>query len=422
LITTLLSMQRRDGSAYHQYNPKTLIASEGDSNEEEDRPNYYGDDHLWLILATMEYLKETGDYNFLKEEIAFYDKDKQDNPLEYATVDEHVKRALKFTKNDVGQNGLPHLGFADWNDTVNLPTGSESLFNANLYGYGLKLYLELLDYLEQPKTSYEEDYLEMQSVFQNKAWDGKWFIRYIDQNNKPLGSKTNEEGQIFTNGQSWSVISGFADKIQGRIALDSVNRLLNTEKGIKLSYPGFDGYDPVKGGVSSYPPGAKENGGIFLHSNPWVIYAETILGNGDRAFEYYDQINPVKKNDIIDEFETAPYVYPQNILGDEHPEFGLARNCWLSGTASWTYQIATKHLLGILPTHKGLEINPCIPSDWEGFKATRRFRGSLYHINVINGDQISKGVKEIYVNDEKVDSTYLPYGESSYNIKVVMGV
>lgn len=420
-IKILLSMQKRDGSAYHQFNPKTHIASIGDAHEDEETPDFYGDDHLWLTLVTTEYIKETGDFEFLKASVPFYDKDNHDEPLESASVEEHLIRAFEFTKHHLGQNNLPLLGFADWNDTVNLRTGAESLFNANLYGYGLKNYIGLLDHLGKDSKTHRLDYDRMKKAFQDIAWDGNWFIRYIDTDNTPLGSHENEDGKIFTNGQSWSVLSGFATPEQGRVALDSVYDILNTPNGIKLSYPGFNGYDKNKGGVSSYPPGAKENGGIFLHANPWVMYAETILGNGDRAFEYYDQINPVKKNDKLDEFESPPYVYPQNILGDEHPQFGLGRNCWLSGTASWCYQVATKNILGISADYKGLKVMPCIPKDWDGFRMIRHFRGAEYHIEVVNPERVSKGIREIYVNGQIYKGTHLPVGENEYEIKVVMG-
>lgn len=421
LIKTLLSMQRRDGSAYHQYNPKTLLASIGDAHEDEDAPDYYGDDHLWLVLATCEYIKETADFEFLDEMVPFYEKDKEENPIEVVTVEDHLKRALDFTKHDLGQNNLPHLGFADWNDTVNLSRGSESLFNANLYGYGLNLYTDLCDYLGKDYTKYKEDYQVMKDSFNKIAWDGAWFIRYIDADNNLLGSQSNDVGQIFTNAQSWSILSGYADQEKAIKALESVNRILNTSNGIKLSYPGFNGYEKSKGGVSSYPPGAKENGGIFLHANPWVIYAETIMGNGDRAFEYYDQINPIKKNHVIDEYESPPYVYPQNILGDEHDQFGLARNCWLSGTASWTYQVATKEILGIKPDFEGLRIDPCIPKDWQGFSLSRQFRNSHYEIDVKNPSRVNKGVKSILVNGQVWLDDHLPVGDKLYKVEIIMG-
>lgn len=422
LLTTLLSMQRVNGSAHHQFNPKTMEASAGDSNEDEDAPEYYGDDHLWLVLATCEYLKETGDYTFLDEKIHYYDKDKEGHAVKISSVQEHLEAALNFTKHDLGQNNLPHLGFADWNDTVNLKTGAESLMNANLYGTATNEYIALLKHLKDKEkaTVYQKDYDVMRQAFQNIAWDGEWFIRYIDHDNTKIGSKDNDEGQIFTNGQSWSVISGFATESQGLQALDSVNKILNTSKGIKLSYPGYNGFDPAKGGVSTYPPGAKENGGIFLHSNPWVMLAETKHGRGDRAYEYYNQINPISKNECIDEFETAPYVYPQNILGDEHPQFGLARNCWLSGTASWSYQAGTKYILGIRPSHDGLLIDPCIPKAWDGFNVQRKLRGYTYDITVVNPDNISKGVRSVVVNGHKVKGNCIPYGQDC-KVEIVMG-
>jgi cellobiose phosphorylase len=238
-----------------------------------------------------------------------------------------------------------------------------------------------------------------------------------------LGSHTNAQGQIYTNGQSWAVISGFAPPKRGRTALDAVYRHLNTNKGIKLSTPGFDGYDPNKGGITTYPPGAKENGGIFLHANPWVIIAETMQGNGDRAFTYYSQINPVTKNDCIEEFECEPYVYPQNILGDEHPQFGLARNSWLTGTASWTYQAGIKYILGIRPTYEGLQVDPCIPKGWDGFKVNREFRQAHYAIEVRNPEHVNRGVKTVRVDGDALEGNVLPVFEDrkTHEVLVVMG-
>ena len=211
-------------------------------------------------------------------------------------------------------------------------------------------------------------YEEMKARVNEHAWDGEWYVGYFDHDGTPLGSKQNKYGQIQFNGQTWAVISGFATPDRAQQALESAHRLLNTRNGLKLSWPGFNGFDPAYGGVTTYPPGAKENGGIFLHTNPWAIMANAIVGNGDRAYEYYRQINPAAKNDRIDEFEVEPYVYPQNILGDEHPQFGLGRNSWLSGTASWMYQAGTQYILGVRPTYTGLLIDPCIPHDWHGLQ------------------------------------------------------
>ncbi len=409
-IKLLLSFQTRDGKAYHQFNPFTLEGNEGDSLEMEDRPHYYSDDHLWGVLAVCAIIKETGDVSFMEEQVPFYEKDKQGQVLEQASVLEHLKRGLRFTAQDTGQHGLPLLGFADWNDTVNLPRGAESLFTANLYGKALKEMIQLLQFLHQNAEAEEFKalYERMQTCVENEGWDGEWYTRYFDDQGKPLGSHVNPYGKIYLNAQSWAVISGFASEERGQQAMESVNKHLNTKYGIKLSHPGFNGYDPHYGGVTTYPPGAKENGGIFLHTNPWAMIAETMLGHGDRAYEYYRQINPVGKNEMIEVYECEPYVYAQNILANEHPMFGLGRNSWLSGTASWCYQAATQWILGIRPQFDGLQIDPCIPSAWDGFSVTRRYRGQKMSIKVHNPEHVCKGVKRMTLNGTELDGNVIP--------------
>jgi len=424
LIKQLLCVQKRNGSAMHQFNPLTLAASEGDSLEREDLPHYYSDDHLWIILAVCAYLKETGDTALLDQVIPYYEKDKNKQPLESDTVLDHLQRAVEFTRQDVGAHGLPLLGFADWNDTVNLRKGAESLFTANLYGKSLLEMIDLARHLSDTASAekYAAYYAEMKEHVNQCAWDGEWYIRYFDWDGTLLGSHTNDKGQIYINGQSWPVISGFAEPSRARQALDSLRARLNTRNGIKISAPGFNGFDPKCGGITTYPPGAKENGGIFLHTNPWVMIAEALLGNGDRAFEYYRQINPAVKNNCIDEYECEPYVYAQNILGDEHPQFGLARNSWLSGTASWTYQAGTQYILGIRPTFNGLMIDPCIPRVWDGFRAKREWRGAMYHITVENPNHICKGVKSVQVDGQAIEGNIIPIlNGGMHQVYVVMG-
>ncbi|MBN2534882.1 MAG: glycosyl transferase [Spirochaetales bacterium] len=425
LIKKLFMVQKTDGSAMHQFYPLTMEATAGDSSESEDRPKYYGDDHLWIVLSVAEYLKETGNFAFLDEIIPYYNKDKFGKVSETGTVLDHLERSIEFTHGNVGKHGLPLLGFADWNDAMNLKPGAESLFVANLYGKALLELIDLYNYLgnntKVKKYSYYYD--EMKKIFNTCAWDGEWFIRYFDYDGTSLGSKHCTAGKIYTNGQSWPVISRFAPEDKGRIALDSVYKYLNTLKGIKLSTPGYDKYDLNIGGMSSYPPGAKENGGIFIHTNPWAIIAETILGNGDRAYEYYSQINPAKKNDIIDEFECEPYVYPQNILGDEHPQFGLGRNSWLSGTATWMYVAGIKYILGIRAYYNGLIIDPCIPSKWDTFAATRIFRGSEYRIEIQNPYHICKGIKTMTVDGKEIEGNCIPVfkDEKTHTVLGIMG-
>ncbi len=424
LIVKLLSVQKRDGSAMHLFYPLTMEASEGDLLEMGDRPHYYSDDHLWIILAVCAYLKETGDAAFLDEVIPYYEKGKDGQTLESGTVRDHMRRGIEFTRTQVGSHGLPLAGFADWNDTINLRTGAESLFTANLYGKALRELIELAEF-EQDAAALETftvHYNEMSHCVNEHGWDGAWYVRYFDVDGQPLGSQRNAAGQVFTNGQSWPVISGFAPEERAQSALDTVHARLNTRHGIKLSTPGFNGFDPNVGGASTYPPGAKENGGIFLHANPWVVIAETLLGNGERAYAYYSQINPAAKNDQIDTYECEPYVYAQNILGDEHPQFGLARNSWLSGTASWMYQAGTQYILGIMPTYQGLRISPCIPKIWSGFTATRRFRGAEYHIAVHNPDHVNRGVRSVSVDGKLLNGNVAPiFADGTHSIEVTLG-
>lgn len=425
LLKKLMMVQRKNGSAMHSFNPLTMEGSKGETEGLPDRPQYYGDDHLWIVLAVTAYLKETGDMKFLKEVIPYYEKDKDGQPQESGTVLDHMKRALNFTMNDKGQHSLPLLGFADWNDTVNLQTGAESLFNTHLYGKDLLEMIELCNYLGDNAVakSYQAEYDKQKETFNRTSWDGEWYVRYFDSDGTPLGSHKNEYGKIYINAQSWSLISGMAPSDRAEKALDSLNKLLNTSKGIKISWPGFNGYDQTKGGITTYPPGAKENGGIFLHTNPWVIIAETLLGRGERAYEYYNQINPAAKNDIADEYECEPYVYAQNILGNEHPQFGLARNSWLSGTASWMYQAGTRFILGIRPRYDGLEIDPCIPKKWDGFKVIRKYKNAVYNIEVKNPKHVSKGISQLKVDGKEINGNIAPvFGDGkTHSIEAVMG-
>jgi cellobiose phosphorylase len=423
LMEKLLSTQNPSGNAMHQFNPLTMEGSTGDSREMADRPKYYGDDHLWIVLTTCYYLKETGDFDFLKWQVPFYAK--KGAARESGTVLEHLERAVGFTHGDLGQHGLPLLGFADWNDTINLRAGAESLFNANLYGAGLKELVELFRHLGDAAKAdqYQQWWQSMKKSVNDVAWDGEWWLRYFDADGRPMGSHASPTTKLFMECQPWSVLSGFAEGERARQCMDSVHAKLNTRNGLKLSWPSFTQYDPNVGGATTYPPGAKENGGIFLHTNPWCMIAATLLGNGDRAYQYYDQINPSTRNGRIEEYEIEPYVYAQNILGDEHPQFGLGRNSWLSGTATWTYQAAHKYILGMLPDYDGLRLDPCIPKAWNGFKAKRVFRGVEYRITVQNPGHVSKGLKSLSVDGKAVAGNLIPLasGKKVVEVLAVMG-
>jgi len=424
LITRLLRVQKLDGSAMHQFNPLSMQASVGDAAERDDRPHYYSDDALWIVLAVAAYLKETGDFDFLNEELPYYNDDHSERAVARGSVAEHLRRALEFTHSNCGVHGLPLLGFADWNDTMNLPPGSESCFSACLYGKALLEMIEIETVCGDPASvqHFRGYYDEIYQAFNQHAWDGDWFVSYFNERGEPLGSQRNRAGQIYAYPQAWAVIAGFAGPQRARQALESVYHRLNTRNGIKLSTPGFDHFDPHEGGITTYPPGAKENGGIFLHVNPWLILAETLLGNGERAYRYYAQINPATRNERIDEFESEPYVYPQNMLGDEHPQFGAARNSWLSGTAAWMELVGTQHVLGIRPTYQGLCVDPCIPPAWDGFEVVRRYRQALYRIQVRNPQHVSGGVSSLLVDGQPVMGQLVPlFSSGEHTVEVVLG-
>ncbi|HZU87109.1 MAG TPA: hypothetical protein VFF78_06475 [Anaerolineaceae bacterium] len=437
LLRKLLQVQKRDGSAMHSFNPLTMQGSVGDAAERDDRPNYYSDDHLWAVLATAGYLKETGDFEFLNEQLPYYEKDRQGVPVDGGIVWDHLLRGVEFTHRDRGAHGLPLLGFADWNDPVNLPTGAESVFTAGLFGKALQELIALADYMSRRKDlqtpgqarMYRDTaerlqgyYEEIKARVNQHAWDGAWYKAYFDADGTPLGSRTNEYGRMYIHALAWVVLSGLATPERAKLTLDSIYANLCTPNGIKTNFPSFNGYDPRKGGITTYPPGAKENGGIFLHTNPWIVNAETMLGNAKRAYQYYSQINPAVKNEIIDTFECEPYVYPQNILGDEHPQFGLARNSWLSGTASWMLQTGTQAILGIQPVYDGLRIAPCFPPEWEQVTITRQFRGAKYEITIENPDHKEQSVRQIILDGQPVEGNVLPVlPPGRHEVRVVLG-
>jgi cellobiose phosphorylase len=233
----------------------------------------------------------------------------------------------------------------------------------------------------EPAGRFHDWNREMASAVNTHAWDGAWYARSYDDAGRPIGIAAETVHRINLIPQAWSVLSTVAPPERAERAMRSAHEYLNTAYGVALLWPPYDGADPRVRGTSTFPPGAKENGGIFCHANAWVIAAAAMLGWGDRAYAYYRQILPLARTDA-DRFRAEPYVYCQNICGPAHPQFGLGRNAWLTGTASWTYVAGTQWILGIRPTHAGLRVAPAIPADWPGFTATRRFRGVRYDIVV----------------------------------------
>ena len=387
------------GGAYHQYQPLTKRGNN-------DVGSNFNDDPHWMVIAVAAYIKETGDWSVLSELVTY------DNaPGSETTLYEHLERAVQYTLDRLGPHGLPLIGRADWNDCLNLNCFSdtpgqsfqtttnkegktaESGFIAGLFVHSCKELAALAEQAKsqvkgleikfQPATLLDLAKSMTQTVY-NQGWDGDWFIRAYDDNGDKVGSKECVEGQIFIEPQGYNVIAGIGlENGYARKALDSVNKRLATKHGIVLQQPAYSQYYLNLGEISSYPPGYKENAGIFCHNNPWVIIAETKLGNGDQALDYYLRICPSAREEISDIHRTEPYVFPQMIAGRDAPTHGEAKNSWLTGTASWTYVSVSQYILGIRPTYEGLEINPVMPLRWSGFKATRKLQGVTYHIEVV---------------------------------------
>lgn len=360
------------------------------------------DDALWLIPAICEYVMETGDVDFFNKVLPYVDSGE-------GSVYEHMQKILDFSTKHIGVRGVC-LGLrADWNDCLNLGGGESAMVTA-LHYWALSYFIEAAEYLGKidDVKIYTTVANTVKDTVNNILWDGEWFLRGFTKSGKKIGSKENDEGKIFLNGQTWPVYSGVADTNKAISAMDSVYKYLFSEYGIHLLAPAYGIPDDEVGFITKVYKGIKENGAIFTHPNPWAVIAETVLGRGDRAMEYFNAILPYNQNDMIEIREAEPYSYCQFIAGKDHTAHGRAHHPWLTGSASWFYTAGTKFILGIRPGYEGLRINPCIPSNWDGFEVVRKWRGATYNILVKNPNKVMKGIKTIKLNGEVVQNNIIP--------------
>lgn len=431
-IIDIASTQFEDGSAYHQYQPLTKKGNM-------DIGSGFNDDPLWLIAGVSAYIKETGDFGILEESVPFDNDESKAQPLM-----EHLRRSFNFTRTNLGPHGLPLIGRADWNDCLNLNCFSktpgesfqtcsnfesgkaESVFIAGMFVRYGKEYAELC---KRTGNQAEAELVlaavdKMYDAVLENGWDGEWFLRAYDAFSEKIGSKECEDGQIFIEPQGFCVLAGIGVK-EGLAekALNSVKERLDTKYGVMLLQPAYKDYHLNLGEVSSYPPGYKENAGIFCHNNPWVSIAETVIGRGDRAFEIYKKTCPAYVEDISEIHRTEPYVYSQMVAGADAPRHGEAKNSWLTGTAAWTFVNVSQYIIGIRPEFDGLVVDPCIPSDMPGFKATRIFRDATYNITVENPNGAQKGVAKLVVDGQEMGGNIIPFvdGKKEYNVTITLG-
>ena len=429
-ILDIAAVQFNDGSTYHQYQPLTKTGNA-------DIGGGFNDDPLWLIACTSAYIRETGDVSILSETVKFDDGGE-------GTLFEHLTRSFRFTVTHKGPHNLPLIGRADWNDCLNLNCFSdkpgesfqtfgpsegpvaESVFIGGMfvkYGEEFACLAQLLNKDELAEEARGE-VAAMNEALLDAGWDGEWFVRAYDAYGNKVGSKECEEGQIFIEPQGFCVLAGVGVK-EGLAekALDSVKERLDTKYGVVLLQPAYTRYHLELGEISSYPPGYKENAGIFCHNNPWISIAETVIGRGDRAFEVYRKTCPAYLEPISEIHRTEPYCYSQMVAGKDAATFGEAKNSWLTGTAAWTFVNISQYILGIQPDFDGLRIDPCIPKDFGDYQITRRFRGATYHIEVKNPEHKEKGVASLLVDGVRIEGNKIPFteGKTEYHVVATLG-
>jgi cellobiose phosphorylase len=426
-LLDIAATQLPSGGAYHQYQPLTKRGNDAVGSG-------FNDDPLWLVLAVAAYLKETGDHAVLDEPVAYDGEPGSETPLY-----EHLGRAVRYTLDRLGPHGLPLIGRADWNDCLNLncfseepgesfqttenqPGGvAESVFIAGLFAVAAD---ELAAIADRRGEGGDAGSLRaaadgMRGAVQAHGWDGSWFLRAYDHGGGAVGSAACDEGRIFVEPQGMCVLAGMGlDDGRAQQALASVAEHLATPHGIVLLHPAYRRYHLELGEISSYPPGYKENGGVFCHTNPWVIIAETVVGNGDRALDYHLRINPSAREPLGDVHRCEPYVYAQMIAGREAPSFGEAKNSWLTGTAAWSFVAVTQWILGLRPDHDGLRVDPCLAASWEGFTATRRFRGATYDVRVRKDLGVRGRVRRLVVDGQSLAGNLVPLAPAGATVVV----
>jgi cellobiose phosphorylase len=426
-ILDIAATQLPNGGAYHQYQPLTKRGNDAVGSG-------FNDDPLWLVMGVAAYIKETGDVSILDELVPYDNQEGTSTPLY-----EHLTRSMAYTVDRLGPRGLPLIGRADWNDCLNLNCFSDtpgesfqttenreggeaqSVFIAGLFVCAAQEMVGLAEArgLTGEADSYRAAGEKMSATILEHGWDGAWFRRAYDYFGNVIGSAENDEGQIFIEPQGICVLGGVGvDDGKAARAMASVRDRLASAHGIVLQQPAFPQYRLELGEISSYPPGYKENAGVFCHTNPWIMIGEAIVGNGDQAFDYYKRINPSAREEISDVHRCEPYVYAQMIAGPDAPTHGEAKNSWLSGTAAWNYVAISQWILGIRAEFTGLRVEPVVPREWPGFTATRRFRGATYEITVSKPVGVAARTWRVEIDGQPCASTVIPPAAPGAVVKV----
>jgi N,N'-diacetylchitobiose phosphorylase len=375
------------------------------------------DDALWLVSSVTEYIRETGDAAFADMVLPYADPEAPPD-----SVYEHCKKILAFSERMVGSHGICQGLKADWNDCLNLG-GGESAMVSYLHLWALDNFILLAEFLGRTEDAarFRRTYEKTANVCRQTLWDGKWYLRGFTKTGRPIGTDADAEGKVHLESNVWAVIAGGDDAERGRQAMDSVEQYLGTPYGLMLNAPAYTVIDDDVGFVTRVYPGLKENGAIFSHPNPWAWIAECMLGRGGRAMGLYNRLCPAAWNDQCEIRKAEPYSTCQFITGKDHPAFGEAHHPFMTGSGGWSYFAANHYILGIRPDFNSLIVDPCIPPEWDGFSATRRFRGGKYDITVRNPRHVSKGVAEILINGEKRATIPIIQNGESCTVEVTLG-
>jgi len=415
----LLTLQFQAGNTLHVAHP-----------EETDPPDpkTHSDNHLWLPLLAHAIAAETGKLDFLDCIANFHDSGQ-------ASAWEHLLAAVRFTESHLGSHALPLTLHGDWNDIIgkfSRQGRGESVFAGQQYVYALHLLIALakakqdnkaLEWLEDCRSRQEKALLAC-------AWDGGWWRRGFDDDGHAVGSIDNPFGKLFLNPQSWAVLANVGTPQQLASGMQAVARQLDTGIGLKLLTPGFKTWPQVKEPFSGYGPGTGENGAIFCHANTWAVIAETLLGNGERAWKYFTQMIPhnVIEKVGLERYSSEPYAWVSNIVGPENPRFGWGNVSQVTGTAAWMDVAATSYLLGVRTQLDGLRVAPCVPPAWDRFSVQRRCRGTLVAINVQNPQHVQAGITRLVVDGRELpveQTATIPYaclaGRQRVEVTAVMG-
>ncbi len=405
-----------DGTVYHWWHPGTGIGAHTEMS----------DDLLWLAFITLNYLDETGDFALLNEKAAYVTK--AGEKKQSGTLFDHCCRSIEKVLSRWSPRGLPLIGEGDWNDGmshVGPKWKGESVWLGHfLYG----ILLRFADVCDMKKDSarakrYRERAKKLKDAINKHAWDGQWYIRATRDNGQPLGSKTEKRGKIFLNAQTWAVINGTATPERARTAMNSAYKHLYREYGPLLFTPGYDKLDETIGYLSRYAPSVRENGGVYTHAACWGVQAAAMMGDAEKAYEAYTNMNPVYRAENPSHYYAEPYVTPGNVDGPDSPNFGRGGWSWYSGSGSWMQKVAYNWICGIRASKEGLVIDPCIPAKWKGFTAKRTFRDAIYYIEVRNPKGVNRGVKELIVDGKKIDGNIVPAfsDKKQHQVKVVLG-